>query len=173
MPELPGECWGHAAAEGGSALERGYRCGWVRGVIALLLVSPGSRSPGAAEHRAAGTRHRVFSRLWEAGEDVPDPTRGAQASSLSGFSGYLQSWTRSANVLKGRGQKSCNYSCKLPSWEGKVKPPGLPAQPPCQCGASDWAAPTRLHCLALGTSWLISNSWIVSWQLQKVGAAAF
>lgn len=62
-PELTGECRGHSAAMRG--LRRGGdRCGCI--VIALLLVSPGSHSPGAAEGSSSRIEQRDHSSwLWE------------------------------------------------------------------------------------------------------------
>lgn len=63
------------------------------GVISLLLLSPRSHRPGAAEGGSPRTERQghgddrgrwqcARSRLQEAGEEVPDPARGAQASAL-------------------------------------------------------------------------------------------
>lgn len=46
-----------AGVKGGSALERGDRCGWNEG-ISRLLLSPRSRSPGAAEGGSARAERR-------------------------------------------------------------------------------------------------------------------
>ena len=100
------------------------------GVISLLLLSPRSHSPGAAEGGSPHTEQRGHGDLrpmarhslpaagsWRGGAG-PRMWGTSIFTSIPGFFCNLQNRTRSANILKGRGWEACNCSCRLP---GKTK----------------------------------------------------
>lgn len=108
-----------AGVKGGSAPERGDRCGWNEGISSLLLSSR-SRSPGAAEGGSAraeppgrGDVSRLMAThpLPAAGQEVSDPVCVHEHLHFYPwlFFGNLQNRTRASHTLKGGRHVPANF----------------------------------------------------------------
>lgn len=116
---------------------------------------------------ASSSRDTVTSHGWQqyARRRLREPDKRCQTPawgtsifiSILGFFGDLQNHTRSANILEGRGQEACNCPEKFLGRQSET--PWI--NTPCQRGAGGCAAPKRVHCSAVGTSWLSSDSWAI------------
>lgn len=150
-----------AGVKGGSAPERGHWCGWNEG-SSWLLLSPRSRSPGAAEGGSARAEQRGrgdVSRLMAtqplpaegAGQEVSDTVCVCTSifASIRGFFGNLQNRTRASHTLNGGRHVPTNF----PGRQSETPWNNAPATMSAQCR---WLSSTH-RTLLLGPRHVLAN----------------